>query len=124
MSKNNKYVFKYNQNGELYNYIELNKVDKIISYFKISDKILVRFDRYTDIKQLIKFKSKIKLKQKFMSGESFVTVFDAETNECIQYKMPEQEKQITLIKNNISVSDFGKFVVERWKKIKILKNSF
>ena len=115
---NNKYIFKYNQQNELYNYIELNKADKVISYFIIKDKTLIRFDRTTDTKQLITFKSKIKLKQKFMSGESFVTVFDSNTDECVQYNMPDKEKQITLIKNNISVSDFGKFVVERWKTIK------
>jgi hypothetical protein len=116
---NNKYIFKYNQEGELYNYIELNKVDKIISYFKIEDSTLIRFDKNSDTKQLIKFKNKVKLKQKFMAGESFITVFDAETDDCVQYNMPKKEKQITLVKNNVSVSDFGKFVVERWKKLKL-----
>lgn len=115
---NNKYIFKYNQEGELYNYVELNNSNKIISYFKVEDKKLIRFDKFSDTKQLIKFKNRIKLKQKFMAGESFITVFDAETDDCVQYNMPEKEKQITLVKNNISVSDFGKFVVERWKEMK------
>lgn len=118
MAINNKYIFKYNQDGELYNYVELNKTDKVLSYFKIEGKTLIRFDKTTDTKQLITFKPKIKLKQKFMSGESFITVFSAEDNSCVQHKMPDKEKQITLIKDNISVSDFGKFVVERWKKMK------
>lgn len=114
----NKYIFKYNQQNELYNYVELNRSDKVLSYFKIENRTLIRFDKATNTKHLIKFKSKIKLKQKFMSGESFIAVFDSETDECIQYKMPDKEKQITLIKNNVSVSDFGKFVVEKWKTIK------
>jgi hypothetical protein len=118
MAKNsNKYIFKYNKNNELYNYIELNKADKVLSYFKIEDKTLIRFDRKSDIKQLIQFNSKIKLKQKFISGESFITVFDSDTDECVQYNMPSKEKQIVLVNNNISVSDFGKFVVKRWKQI-------
>lgn len=113
-----KYILKYNQENELYNYIELNKAGKVISYFKIKDKTLIRFDRMTDIKQLIKFKSKVKLKHNFISGESFVSVFDSETNNCVQYKFADNEKRITLVKNNILVSDFGKFVVERWKTVK------
>lgn len=118
MSKNNnKYIFKYNQQNELYNYIELNRAGKILSYFKIEGRTLIRFDRTTDTKHLITFKSNIKLKQKFLSGESFVTVYDTDTEECVQHKMPVKEKEITLVKNNISVSDFGKFVVERWKHI-------
>jgi hypothetical protein len=115
MSKNNKYIFKYNQDDELYNYVELNKSEKILSYFKIENNTLTRFDRQTDVKQLITFKQKVELRQKFMGGESFITVFDVKNDECIQYKMSEIEKQITLVKNNITVSDFGKFVVKKWK---------
>ena len=119
-NNSNKYVFKYNQNNELYNYVELNKSNKVISYFKINGKTLTRFDKHSDTKQLIRFKSKVKLKQKFMSGESFVTVYDSETEEYVQHKMPNKEKQITLIHNNVSVSDFGKFVIERWKQINVI----
>jgi hypothetical protein len=119
MSKNNnKYILKYNQEGDLYNYVELNRANKVISYFKIEDKNLIRFDRGSQTKQLIKFKQNVKLKQKFIAGESFVTVFDSKTEECVQYKMPDRDKQITLVKNNVLLSDFGKFVVEKWKKIK------
>ncbi len=122
MAPNNKYIFKYNKNDELYNYVELNKVDKIISYFKIENKKLTRFDKTTDIKQLIVFKSDVELKQKFILGESFITVFDVKTDECIQHKMSQIETQITLIKNNVSVSDFGKFVVKKWKATQEKKN--
>ena len=120
MSKN-KHIFKHNQNDELYNYIELNRAGKILSYFKIEGRTLIRFDKSTNTKHLITFKSNVKLKQKFLSGESFVTVYDTDTEECVQYKMPAKEKEITLINNNISISDYGKFVVERWKKIKNIK---
>lgn len=117
MNANNNYIFKYNKSDELYNYIELNKLDKITSYFKLEDNKLIRFDKNSDTKQLIKFKNKVRIKQKFMAGESFITIFDTNKDECVQYNMPEKEKCITLIKNNISISDFGKFVVERWKNM-------
>lgn len=115
--KKNKYIFKYDQNGELYNYVELNKIDKIVSYFKLEGKKLIRFDKSSDTKQLIIFKNPVRIKQKFMAGESFLSIFDTEKDECVQHSMPKKEKCITLIKNNISVSDFGKYVVERWKSI-------
>jgi hypothetical protein len=119
MAKNkNKYVFKYDQNGELYNYVELNKLDKIVSYFKLEGKKLIRFDRSSDKKQLVVFKNPVRIKQKFMDGESFVSIFDAEKDECVQHTMPEKEKCITLIKDNVCVSNYGKFVIEKWKKLK------
>lgn len=118
MAKNkSKYIFKYDKEGQLYNYIELNKMDKVISYFNLKNNKLIRFDKNTQTKQLITFKSNVKLKQKFMAGESFISVFNLNENENVQYSMPEKEKEITLIKNNVRISDFGKFVVERWKNI-------
>jgi len=117
-----KYVFKYNKEGQLYNYVELNKMDKIISYFNLKNNKLIRFDKSTQTKQLITFKSNVKLKQKFMAGESFISVFDLSEDENVQYSMPEKEKEITLIKDNVRISDFGKFVVERWKKLNKTEN--
>jgi hypothetical protein len=111
------YIFKYNKEGHLYNYIELSSIEKIISYFNLKDNKLIRFDRNSQIKQLITFKSNVKLKQKFMAGESFISVFNLNDNENVQYNMPEKEKEITLVKDNIKISDFGKFIVEKWKKI-------
>jgi len=121
MNPNNTYIFKYNQKGELYNYIELNRLNKILSFFKLEEKKLIRFDRISNTKQLIVFKNSIRFKQRFMAGESFISVFDKNKDESLQYNMPEKEKCITLIKNNVSISDFGKYVVEKWKKI--LENS-
>lgn len=115
---NNKYILKYNQKGELYHYVELNKNNKMLYYIKIEDKKLIRFDKYTHTKQLMKFKTEVKLKQKFISDESFVSVFDIHTNECVQHNISEIEKKITLIKNNVYMSDFGKYVVEKWKQTK------
>lgn len=117
MPKNNsKYIFKYNQEDELYNYVELNSSNKVISYFNIENNSLIRYDKKNDTKQLIKFKQPIKLKQKFMLGESFITVFSSKTDECIQYNMPVKEREIVLVKDNVSLSDFGRFVVNHWKK--------
>ncbi len=117
MSKNNsKYIFKYNKEDELYNYVELNTNNKVISYFMIENSTLIRYDKKSDTKNLIKFKHPIKLKQKFMLGESFITVFSSKTDECIQYNMPDKEREIVLVKNNVSLSDFGRFVVNHWKK--------
>lgn len=115
--KDIKYIFKYNQDDELYNYVELN-YNKISSYFKVEKNILIRFDRRNRTKQLIKFKNDVKLKQKFMSGESFITVFDKNTDETVQYDMPVKEREILLINNNVSLSDFGKFVIKKWKELK------
>lgn len=118
MSKSkSKYIFKYNKEGQLYNYVELNKMDKILSYFNLKDNQLIRFDRSNQTKQLITFKSNVKLKQKFMAGESFISVFDLNENENVQYSMPTKEREITLVKDNVKISDFGKFVVERWKSL-------
>jgi len=117
LASKSKYIFKYNKDNSLYNYVELNKVDKVISYFKIEDKTLVRYDRSTDTKQLIKFKKPVRLEQKFMANESFITVFDVQSNQSVQHNMPEYERRITLVKNNVSLSDFGKYVIERWKQI-------
>jgi len=111
----NKYIFKYDKDGHLYNYVELNKVDKVISYFKLEHNRLIRFDKNTQTKQSITFKSNVKLKQKFMAGESFISVFDL--NETVQYGMPEKEKEIILVKNNVKTSDFGKFVVKKWEEL-------
>lgn len=117
MSKNNsKYIFKYNKEGELYNYVELNHKENVISYFKVDYNTLVRFDKTTNTKQFIKFKNKVKLKQKFMVGESFITVFDAE-NFTSQYSMPEKEKEIVLINNEVSKINFSNLIIKNWKKI-------
>ena len=117
MSKNNsKYIFKYNKEGELYNYIELNHKDNVISYFKVDYNTLMRFDKTTNTKQLIKFKNKVKLKQKFMVGESFITVFDAE-NYNLQYQIPDKEKEIVLINNEVSKINFSNLVIKNWRKI-------
>jgi len=129
MATKNKYIFKYNQEGKLYNYVELNRVGKVASYFKLEGRKLIRFDRGSDIKQVIVFKTDVILKQKFLSGERFITVFDAETEDCVQHKLPAFDKRITLVKNNLTLSDFGKFVVERWrllnkKKAQALKKNF
>jgi hypothetical protein len=92
--------------------------NKISSYFKVEKNTLIRFDRRNRTKQLIKFKNDVKLKQKFMSGESFITVFDKNTDETVQYDMPVKEREILLINNNVSLSDFGKFVIKKWKELK------
>ena len=114
---NNKYIFKFNQDDELYNYVELNS-DKVISYFKVEENKLIRFDKRNHTKHFIKFKNDVKLKQKFISGESFITVLDKTSNEVVQYNMPEKEREIILIKNNVSISDFGKFVIKKWNELK------
>jgi hypothetical protein len=118
MSNKNKYILKYGQNNELYNYIELNKGNKVISYFKLkNDNKLIRYDRHSNKKELIKFKNNVKLKQKFMAGESFISVFDVKKDECLQYNMPEKEKSITLIGDNITSSNYGEYVVNFWERI-------
>lgn len=117
MSKNNsKYIFKYNKEGELYNYVELDEKEKVISYFKVDYNVLTRFDKTTNTKQLITFKNKVKLKQKFMVGESFITVFDAD-NFALQYKIPDKEKEIVLINNEVSKINFSNLVIKNWQKI-------
>ena len=113
---NNKFIFKYNQEDELYNYVELNSSNKVLSYFKVEDNKLIRYDKKTKTKAMIKFKSKIKLKQKFFSNVSFISVFSSEEDKCIQYDLVEKEQEITLVDNNISISDYGKFIVKKWKE--------
>ena len=76
----------------------------------------MRFDKTTNTKQLIKFKNKVKLKQKFMVGESFITVFDAE-NYNLQYQIPDKEKEIVLINNEVSKINFSNLVIKNWRKI-------
>lgn len=116
--KYNKYVFKYNQDDELYNYVELNSSDKVESYFKVEGRTVIRFDKRSKTKQLITFKKDIHLKQKFQANESFLTVYDAENDKCIQYDTPEMEKNIKIVKDNICISDYGKYIVEKWRKMK------
>lgn len=117
MSIHNKHIFKHDKKGDLIYYAELNVFNKIISCFKIKGRTLIRFDKHTNTKQLIKFKSKIKLQQIFIAGESFVSVYDSKTNECVQYETSHKEKQIILVKNEVYSSNFGLFVIERWKKL-------
>ncbi len=116
LKNNSKYIFKYNKEGDLYNYVELNEKEKVISYFKVDYNVLTRFDKTTNTKQLITFKNKVKLKQKFMVGESFITVFDAD-NFALQYNIPEKEKEIVLINNEVSKINFSNLVIKNWKKI-------
>ena len=116
LKNNSKYIFKYNKEGDLYNYVELNEKEKVISYFKVDYNVLTRFDKTTNTKQLITFKNKVKLKQKFMVGDSFITVFDAD-NFALQYNKPEKEKEIVLINNEVSKINFSNLVIKNKKKI-------
>jgi hypothetical protein len=116
------YILKFDKNDKLYNYIELNRYDKVISFLKLEGNKLIRFDRNTQTKQMIQYKIDVELKQKIMNGDSFVSVFAKNSNNAIQYDFPEMNWQITLINNLVSTSSFGKFVVERYKYIKSKEN--
>jgi len=116
------YILKFDKNDRLYNYIELNRYDKVVSFLKLEENKLIRFDRNTQTKQMIQYKMDVELKQKIMAGQSFVSVFAKNSNNVIQYDFPEMDWQITLINNLVSTSTFGKFVVERYKYIKSKEN--
>jgi hypothetical protein len=117
MANSNRYILKYDQENRLYNYVELSKYDVVLSYIKLEDKTMIRYDRPNNTKQMVEYKNNIELKQRFSAGSSFVSVYDSTTNSSVQYNFPEMTKQITLINNLVSTSNFGQFVLERYNYI-------
>lgn len=112
-----RYILKYNEDGQLYNYVELNNVDSVMAYMKLDGQKVIKYDRVNDTKQLVYYKNPVEMRQRFNDGQSFVTIYDRTKNVAVQYDYPAMEKQITLIHNHISTSDFGKFVIARYKLI-------
>ena len=71
-----KYIFRYNENADLYNYVELDKKEKVSSYVFLSANTLVRYDKNLKQKQKINYERNQDtiLMHRFEAGESWVTV--------------------------------------------------
>ncbi len=71
-----KYIFKYDEKGDLYNYVELDSDSTVSSYYYLTANTLTRYDKNLSEKHKIKYKKgqDVILKHRFDSGESWITI--------------------------------------------------
>jgi|ERR1035437_3430784 hypothetical protein len=109
------HIVKSYPNGDLYHYSEVVN-GKILSYYNVEDNKLIRFDKATESKYLIIFKSIIKLEHTVLGGESFIHVIDATTNANIQYDNNYIIKQVKLINNEITTFTVSSDIIKTWSQ--------
>jgi len=102
MKNNIKYTFEHSENGDLNLCVEKDKNGKTLSFYKLFDSSLIRFDGYTQEVTYTKFKEECIMTQRFESGESWINITDKNYN-VIQYDISKKEKELK-VKNNHIIS--------------------
>lgn len=71
-----KYIFKYNESGDLYNYVEINDDKQVLSYYFLTANTLVRYDKQNNTKSFTKYNAdeEVVMLQRFEANESWVTI--------------------------------------------------
>lgn len=108
------YVLKYNDQDDLYCYIEKNDKGKILSYYSLVNNRLVRYDSEQDHRSFVEFIEPCRMSQRFSDGESWITVIRKEEyRKTIQVNFPNKKKEYCVQGCNIvSFTVSKKFIIE------------
>lgn len=99
----NKYIFKHNEKGDLYYYVELDKKGKTNAYYFFSANTLIRYDKTQKQKHYVKYKEgqDIVLLQRFEAGESWITIA-LRPEKTFEETKKENEDFEEYFKNNVT----------------------
>lgn len=68
------FIFKYDKEGNLYNYIELGRKEEMLCFCSFKNNVLIRYMKDENYKSLTKFKENCKMVHRFEAGESWVSI--------------------------------------------------
>lgn len=115
--KTTNYVFKYDKNKNLYNYIEKDSKSNLNSYYAFNYKTnsLVKYDSVNKLRVFNQFEFECKLTHKFEGGESWVRpVLVSDDSYSLTY--PKIKKQFALnSENQIVRFSIQHQLLEQWK---------
>ena len=95
------FVFKYDKNNNLTNYIERNQKNQIISYYSFNYKnnSMLKYDQVNKLRIFNQFEFPCKLVHRFEAGESWIRAVSLDDNE-FSLTYPKIKKQFALNNEN------------------------
>jgi hypothetical protein len=111
------YVFKYDKNNNLSNYIERDSKNQIKSYYayNYSKNSLIRYDSVNKLRIFNQFEMPCKLVHRFEAGESWVRAVTL-NSDSFTMTFPKVKKQFALNSDNQIVKfSIQHQLLEQWK---------
>ena len=101
MKKEKEYIIKHNEGGQMHLFVEKTNYGKTLSYYKLEDNSLIRYDGKTKECTFTKFKDECIMVHRFDAGESWVNITDQNYN-TIQYDLTKKVKEVKVKNKNIT----------------------
>ncbi len=115
--KTTAYIFKYDRNRNLCNYIEKDSKNHIKSYYAYNyrNNSLVRYDNVSKLRIFNQFEIPCKLVQRYEGNESWVRAVSIEST-AVALTYPKVKKQFALnSENQIVKFSIQQQLLEQWK---------
>ena len=111
------YIFKYDKQHNLYNYVEHDQSNNVLSYYNMNNKnnSLTRYDRVNQLRVLIQYEEPCKLVHRFEAGESWVRAVSL-TSTSTNLIFPKMKKQFAINNENQIVRfSVNPYLLEQWR---------
>lgn len=111
------YIFKYDKQNNLYNYVEHDQANNVYCYYHFNSKnnTLIRYDKQNQLRIFMQYEEPCKLVHRFEAGESWIRAVSLNSTPD-KLIFPKMKKQFALNNENHVVRfSVNPYLLEQWK---------